>query len=97
MGDSQSVCFQSVPNEHDPAVQVMELERTHRLQEIRARLDPRVEAKVRDGGLFRGGELLRRRLIHEGMLLWKTPGSRLKGVCVCVSVCMAEDGLFVMA
>ena len=62
----------------------MELERTQRLQEIRARLDPRAEAKVRDGGLFRGGELLRRRLIHEGMLLWKTPGSRLKGVCLCV-------------
>ncbi|CAB1350986.1 unnamed protein product [Coregonus sp. 'balchen'] len=53
-----------------------------RLQEIRARLDPRAEAKVRDGGLFRGGELLRRRLIHEGMLLWKTPGSRLKDVQV---------------
>uniref|UniRef100_A0A8C8J3G4 Rho guanine nucleotide exchange factor 2-like n=1 Tax=Oncorhynchus tshawytscha TaxID=74940 RepID=A0A8C8J3G4_ONCTS len=62
--------------------QVMELERTQRLQEIRARLDPRAEAKVRDGGLFRGGELLRRRLIHEGMLLWKTPGSRLKDVQV---------------
>uniref|UniRef100_A0A4W5MHC6 Rho guanine nucleotide exchange factor (GEF) 2a n=1 Tax=Hucho hucho TaxID=62062 RepID=A0A4W5MHC6_9TELE len=62
--------------------QVMELERTHRLQEIRARLDPRAEAKVRDGGLFRGGELLRRRLIHEGTLLWKTPGSRLKDVQV---------------
>ncbi|XP_029519131.2 rho guanine nucleotide exchange factor 2-like isoform X1 [Oncorhynchus nerka] len=62
--------------------QVMELERTQRLQEIRARLDPRAEAKVRDGGLFRGGELLRRRLIHEGMLLWKNPGSRLKDVQV---------------
>uniref|UniRef100_A0A6Q2YA20 Rho guanine nucleotide exchange factor (GEF) 1a n=1 Tax=Esox lucius TaxID=8010 RepID=A0A6Q2YA20_ESOLU len=62
--------------------QVMELERTHRLQEIQAKLDPRAEAKVRDGGLFRGGELLRRRLIHEGMLLWKTPGSRLKDVLV---------------
>uniref|UniRef100_A0A8C8J975 Uncharacterized protein n=1 Tax=Oncorhynchus tshawytscha TaxID=74940 RepID=A0A8C8J975_ONCTS len=59
-----------------------QLERTQRLQEIRARLDPRAEAKVRDGGLFRGGELLRRRLIHEGMLLWKTPGSRLKDVQV---------------
>ncbi|CAB1320846.1 unnamed protein product [Coregonus sp. 'balchen'] len=60
--------------------QVMELERTQRLQEIRARLDPRAEAKVRDGGLFRGGELLRRRLFHEGTLLWKTPGSRFKDV-----------------
>ncbi|KAJ7991403.1 hypothetical protein DPEC_G00283460 [Dallia pectoralis] len=62
--------------------QVMELERTHRLQEIQAKLDPRAEPKVRDGSLFRGRELLRRRLIHEGMLLWKTPGSRLKDVLV---------------
>ncbi|KAL0962225.1 hypothetical protein UPYG_G00337310 [Umbra pygmaea] len=63
-------------------LQVMELERTHRLQEIQAKLDPRAEAKVRDGGLFNGGELLRRSLIHEGMLQWKTPGSRLKDVQV---------------
>ena len=71
--------------------QVLELERTQRLQEIQARLDPRAEAKVRDGQLFRGGELLRRRLIHEGTLLWKNPGSRLKGqccVCLCVYACV---------
>ncbi|XP_031442549.1 rho guanine nucleotide exchange factor 1a isoform X2 [Clupea harengus] len=62
--------------------QVLELERTHRLQEIQARLDPRVEAKLRSGALFRPAELSRRRLIHEGTLLWKTPGSRLKDVQV---------------
>ncbi|XP_061106378.1 rho guanine nucleotide exchange factor 2-like isoform X1 [Conger conger] len=62
--------------------QVLELERTQRLQEIRARLDPRAETEVRGGGVFRGGELLRRRLIHEGTLLWKTAGSRLKDVQV---------------
>ncbi|CAL8297115.1 unnamed protein product [Lota lota] len=62
--------------------QVVELERTHRLQEIQAKLDPRAEAKVRDGGLFRASELLRRRLIHEGPLLWKNPGSRIKDVQV---------------
>lgn len=67
--------------------QVAELERTQRLQEIRARLDPRAQAEVRGGGVFRGGELLRRTLLHEGTLLWKTQGSRLKGreggsVCV---------------
>lgn len=59
--------------------QVMELERTHRLQEIRSRVDPRAEAKLRSGALFRPAELLRRQLIHEGTLLWKTPSSRLKG------------------
>uniref|UniRef100_A0A8C7LTB8 Rho/rac guanine nucleotide exchange factor (GEF) 2 n=1 Tax=Oncorhynchus mykiss TaxID=8022 RepID=A0A8C7LTB8_ONCMY len=62
--------------------QVAELERTQRLQEIRARLDPRAQAEVRGGGVFRGGELLRRTLLHEGTLLWKTQGSRLKDVQV---------------
>lgn len=59
--------------------QVQELEQTQRLQEIRARLDPRAETEVRGGGVFRGSELLRRRLVHEGTLLWKTANSRLKG------------------
>ncbi|KAI4892485.1 hypothetical protein NFI96_027971, partial [Prochilodus magdalenae] len=63
--------------------QVQELEHTQRLQEIRAKLDPRAETEVRGGGVFRGGELQRRRLIHEGTLLWKTAqGSRLKDVQV---------------
>ncbi|XP_053342502.1 rho guanine nucleotide exchange factor 2 isoform X2 [Clarias gariepinus] len=63
--------------------QVQELELTQKLQEIRARLDPRAETEVRGGGVFRGGELLRRRLLHEGTLLLKTAqGSRLKDVQV---------------
>ncbi|KAK3513620.1 hypothetical protein QTP70_028145 [Hemibagrus guttatus] len=63
--------------------QVQELELTQKLQEIRARLDPRAETEVRGGGVFRGGELLRRRLLHEGTLLLKmTQGSRLKDVQV---------------
>ncbi|TSN21173.1 Rho guanine nucleotide exchange factor 2 [Bagarius yarrelli] len=45
--------------------QVQELELTQKLQEIRARLDPRAETEVRGGGVFRGGELLRRRLLHD--------------------------------
>ncbi|KAK3525343.1 hypothetical protein QTP86_030055 [Hemibagrus guttatus] len=59
--------------------QVLELERTQRLQEIRSRLDPRSQAKLRSDAMFRPAELLRRQLIHEGTLLWKTPSSRLKG------------------
>ncbi|KAK7157142.1 hypothetical protein R3I93_008574 [Phoxinus phoxinus] len=63
--------------------QVQELERAQRLQEIQSRMDPRAETKVKGGGVFRGGELLRRGLIHEGALLWKTAqGSRLKDVQV---------------
>lgn len=56
-----------------------DLEKTQRLQEIQSRLDPRTETRVKDGGLFKPGELLRRRLIYEGTLLWKNTGSRLKG------------------
>ncbi|XP_059194249.1 rho guanine nucleotide exchange factor 2 [Centropristis striata] len=62
--------------------EVLELDRTRRLQEIQARLDPRAEAEVQGGGVFRGGELLRRRLLHEGALLWKVQGSRMKDVTV---------------
>ncbi|XP_054478195.1 rho guanine nucleotide exchange factor 2 isoform X2 [Anoplopoma fimbria] len=62
--------------------EVLELDRTRRLQEIQARLDPRAQAEVRGGGVFRGGELLRRRLLHEGSLLWKVQGSRMKDVQV---------------
>nr|XP_055065551.1 rho guanine nucleotide exchange factor 2 isoform X1 [Misgurnus anguillicaudatus] len=63
--------------------QVQELERAQRLQEIQSRLDPRAQTGVKGGGVFRGGELLRRRLVHEGTLLWKTAqGSRLKDVHV---------------
>lgn len=59
--------------------EVLELDRTRRLQEVQARLDPRAQAEVRGGGVFRGGELLRRRLLHEGTLHWKVQGSRMKG------------------
>uniref|UniRef100_A0A8P4KC75 Rho guanine nucleotide exchange factor 2 n=1 Tax=Dicentrarchus labrax TaxID=13489 RepID=A0A8P4KC75_DICLA len=58
--------------------QMEDLEKTQRLQEIQAKLDPRTEARVRNGGLFKPGELLRRRLVHEGTLFWKNPGSRAK-------------------
>ncbi|KAK1880729.1 Rho guanine nucleotide exchange factor 2 [Dissostichus eleginoides] len=62
--------------------QMEDLEKTQRLQEIQAKLDPRSETRVRDGGLFKPSELFRRRLVHEGTLFWKTPGSRLKDVLV---------------
>uniref|UniRef100_A0A672GJR0 Rho guanine nucleotide exchange factor (GEF) 1a n=1 Tax=Salarias fasciatus TaxID=181472 RepID=A0A672GJR0_SALFA len=62
--------------------QVKELEKTQRMQEIQAKLDQRTETRVRDGGLFKPAELLRRSLLHEGTLFWKTPGSRLKDIQV---------------
>uniref|UniRef100_A0A672FMM3 Rho guanine nucleotide exchange factor 2-like n=1 Tax=Salarias fasciatus TaxID=181472 RepID=A0A672FMM3_SALFA len=63
-------------------LEVLDLGRARRLQEIQARLDPRAQAEVRGGGVFRGGELLRRKLLHEGTLLWKLQGSRMKDVQV---------------
>ncbi|XP_015246766.1 PREDICTED: rho guanine nucleotide exchange factor 2-like [Cyprinodon variegatus] len=62
--------------------EVLELDRNRRLQEIQARLDPRAQAEVKGGGAFRGGELLRRKLLHEGTLTWKVQGSRMKDVQV---------------
>ncbi|KAM4601426.1 rho guanine nucleotide exchange factor 2-like [Polymixia lowei] len=62
--------------------EVLALQRTQRQQEIQARLDPRAQAQLRGGGVFRGGELLRRRLVHDGTLLWKIQGSRMKDVQV---------------
>ncbi|XP_067365576.1 rho guanine nucleotide exchange factor 2 isoform X2 [Channa argus] len=62
--------------------QMEDLEKTQRLQEIHSKLDPRAEAKVRDGGIFKPGELFRRKLVHEGILFWKSPGSRLKDIQV---------------
>lgn len=63
--------------------QMEDLEKTQCLQEIQAKLDPRAVTKVRDGGLFKTGELFRRRLVHNGTLFWKIPGSRLKGMQCC--------------
>lgn len=63
--------------------EVLELERSRRLQEIQARLDHRAQAEVEGGGVFRGGELQRRRLLHDGTLLWKVQGTRMKGRSCC--------------
>ena len=67
--------------------EVLELDRARRLQEIQARLDPRAQAEVRGAGVFKGGELLRRKLRHEGSLLWKVQGSRTKGRCHLFACC----------
>lgn len=61
---------------------VHELEKGARLQEIYHRMDPRAQAPVPGKGPFGREELLRRRLIHDGCLLWKTATGRFKGECV---------------
>lgn len=60
---------------------VHELEKGARLQEIYHRMDPRAQAPVPSKGPFGREELLRRKLIHDGCLLWKTATGRFKGQC----------------
>ncbi|XP_064449775.1 rho guanine nucleotide exchange factor 2 isoform X3 [Mirounga angustirostris] len=59
---------------------VHELEKGARLQEIYHRMDPRAQAPVPGKGPFGREELLRRKLIHDGCLLWKTATGRFKDV-----------------
>ncbi|KAM4860848.1 rho guanine nucleotide exchange factor 2 isoform 2-T2 [Thomomys bottae] len=59
---------------------VHELEKGARLQEIYNRMDPRAQAPVPGKGPFGREELLRRKLIHDGCLLWKTATGRFKDV-----------------
>lgn len=59
---------------------VHELEKEARLQEIYNRMDPRAQTPVPGKGPFGREELLRRKLIHDGCLLWKTAAGRFKDV-----------------
>lgn len=59
---------------------VHELEKEARLQEIYNRMDPRAQTPVPGKGPFGRDELLRRKLIHDGCLLWKTATGRFKDV-----------------
>lgn len=59
---------------------VHELEKGARLQEIYSRMDPRVQTPVPGMGPFGREELLRRKLVHDGCLLWKTSTGRFKDV-----------------
>ncbi|XP_070353738.1 rho guanine nucleotide exchange factor 2 isoform X3 [Equus asinus] len=59
---------------------VHELEKGARLQEIYNRMDPRAQTPVPGKGPFGREELLRRKLIHDGCLLWKTATGRFKDV-----------------
>ncbi|XP_024429843.1 rho guanine nucleotide exchange factor 2 isoform X5 [Desmodus rotundus] len=59
---------------------VHELEKGARLQEIYTRMDPRAQTPVPGKGPFGREELLRRKLIHDGCLLWKTATGRFKDV-----------------
>ncbi|KAE8588766.1 hypothetical protein XENTR_v10022728 [Xenopus tropicalis] len=59
---------------------VHNLEKSLRLQEIYQRIDSKSVALVDGDHSFSKEELLRRKLIHEGSLLWKTAAGRFKDV-----------------
>lgn len=59
---------------------VHDLEKGARLQEIYHRMDPRAQTPVPGKGPFGREELLRRKLIHDGCLLWKNTTGRFKDV-----------------
>uniref|UniRef100_A0A8C5PMP8 Rho guanine nucleotide exchange factor 2 n=1 Tax=Leptobrachium leishanense TaxID=445787 RepID=A0A8C5PMP8_9ANUR len=61
-------------------LEVYYYEKNLRLQEVYHRVDSRSAAQVLEHECFGKEELLRRRLIHEGSLLWKTAAGRFKDV-----------------
>ncbi|KAM4690974.1 rho guanine nucleotide exchange factor 2 [Rhinophrynus dorsalis] len=60
--------------------EVYNYEKNLRLQEIYQRIDGKSSAQVLGDYSFGKEELLRRKLIHEGSLLWKTAAGRFKDV-----------------
>ncbi|XP_048369759.1 rho guanine nucleotide exchange factor 2 isoform X3 [Sphaerodactylus townsendi] len=61
--------------------EVHDYEKNARLQEIYGRLDVRAKADLAKGS-FCSEELLRRKLVHDGSMLWKTAAGRFKDVLV---------------
>ncbi|XP_030042927.1 rho guanine nucleotide exchange factor 2 isoform X3 [Microcaecilia unicolor] len=62
--------------------EVHECEKNLRLQDIYNRVDNRAATLIHGNRHFRKEELLRRRLIHDGTLLWKAATGRFKDVLV---------------
>ncbi|XP_067425514.1 rho guanine nucleotide exchange factor 2 isoform X2 [Emydura macquarii macquarii] len=65
--------------------EVHEYEQNARLQEIYGRVDGRAKAPLSRegrGGSFGKEELLRRKLVHSGCMLWKTAAGRFKDILV---------------
>ncbi|XP_075049674.1 rho guanine nucleotide exchange factor 2 isoform X2 [Mixophyes fleayi] len=60
--------------------EVYNYEKNLRLQEIYHRVDSKSVAMIQGDYCFGKEELLRRKLIHEGSLLWKTAAGRFKDV-----------------
>uniref|UniRef100_UPI00398F007F rho guanine nucleotide exchange factor 18 isoform X2 n=1 Tax=Pristiophorus japonicus TaxID=55135 RepID=UPI00398F007F len=61
-------------------------EKARRLKEIANRTEPKSIAKLKNGNTFRKVDMLRpkRRLLHEGVVCWKTASGRLKDILALV-------------
>ncbi|XP_072917387.1 rho guanine nucleotide exchange factor 2-like isoform X1 [Hemitrygon akajei] len=62
--------------------EVHECERRFRLQDVCGRMDPRASAAMHNGQHFQRDDLARRKLVHDGFVLWKTATGRFKDVQV---------------
>ncbi|XP_078525743.1 rho guanine nucleotide exchange factor 18 isoform X2 [Lissotriton helveticus] len=61
---------------------VNQREKVQRLREIVFKMDLKSFGKLKNGLMFRKDDMLRRQLIHDGMLLWKAASGRLKDTLV---------------
>ncbi|XP_069505331.1 rho guanine nucleotide exchange factor 18 isoform X2 [Ambystoma mexicanum] len=59
---------------------VNETEKEQRLKEIVLRMELKSLGKFRNGLMFRKEDMLGRKLLHDGMLYWKTASGRLKDI-----------------
>ncbi|GCB86627.1 hypothetical protein scyTo_0027355 [Scyliorhinus torazame] len=59
--------------------EVHECEKRFRLQDIYNRMDTKTMAAMHGGRQFRREDLIRRKLVHDGFVLWKTATGRFKG------------------
>ncbi|XP_056426375.1 rho guanine nucleotide exchange factor 18 [Hyla sarda] len=55
-------------------------EKGQRLDDIVGKMEPKSYGKLKNGMTFRKHDMQRRRLIHDGMLYWKTASGRLKDI-----------------
>ncbi|XP_067878921.1 rho guanine nucleotide exchange factor 2-like [Heterodontus francisci] len=62
--------------------EVHECEKKFRLQDIYNRLDAKAVAAMHSGRQFRREDLIRRKLVHDGFVLWKTATGRFKDIQV---------------
>ncbi|XP_013862870.1 rho guanine nucleotide exchange factor 18a [Austrofundulus limnaeus] len=68
-------------------IQVREYEKVYRLREISHRLEPKTQAHMKDGRVFRREDLIQgnRSLLYEGTLTWKSSGKLKEVVAVLLS------------